>query len=77
MTNLKVYLNPVYDEFIVKTKTNDSKTIVVHDIFGKVYFTQISTENDFRIDTSNFSNGIYFVKVYDKKSVESVKVIKV
>ena len=77
MTNLKVYPNPVYDEFIVKTKTNDSKTIVVHDIFGKVYFTQISTETDFRIDTSNFSNGIYFVKVYDKKSVESVKVIKV
>ena len=44
MTNLKVYPNPVYDEFIVKTKTNDSKTIIVHDIFGKVYFKQISTE---------------------------------
>ena len=77
MTNLEVYPNPVYDEFIVKTKTNDSKTIVIHDIFGKVYFTQTSSETDFRIYSSNFSNGIYYVKVYDKDSVESVKMIKI
>ncbi len=71
------YTNPITNVMDIKSPLKIN-TVVVFDNNGKTLFTQnnIKSEN-FSLDTENWSQGIYFVKITSENALENtLKVIK-
>ncbi len=64
---LVVYPNPTKDEISVGNyrlaEKNKKAEIKVFDVFGKVIFSTITTTLNYKLRTSNYPQGIYFVQV--------------
>jgi aminopeptidase N len=81
-TKLPVYFsvgpNPVQDQMNIYflNPSNNAREISIYDIAGKlVYYT--STEQDrIKINSAQFSNGVYLVKVFDGKNEFVKRIIK-
>jgi hypothetical protein len=70
--------NPANQYTVISIQSSGNKkiNITVTDVNGKkVYETQTKTSN-FKLQTSNFSNGIYFVEVNDGKDKAVKKFLK-
>ena len=68
---LKVYPNPILNELTINTKENKTSNVEIFNQLGqKVY--KNSFNNSTKIDFSNYSKGLYFVKV----GMETIKVSK-
>lgn len=70
------YPNPANDKLTIKTKNlSASAKVEFHNSLGQlVYASSISDEST--IDVSNFSQGLYFLKVTDGSKSETKKIIK-
>lgn len=55
---------------------NNVKTIELFDVQGRVLITQIVNNSQTQLDVSNYTNGIYFVKITTEKGVKIEKIIK-
>lgn len=60
---LKVYPNPVSDELTVYSLqfTTEKTTLQIVDITGKKIVEAIPASSNFKLQTTNFANGIYFL----------------
>ncbi|MFZ7117130.1 MAG: T9SS type A sorting domain-containing protein, partial [Bacteroidota bacterium] len=71
--------NPSDGKFIIYSKqtSHESYTLTVYDINGKVIAEDVFPANNksHAVDISNFSKGVYFIKVEGEKSVQRLKVI--
>lgn len=66
--------NPTRDFFEISTDLKNIQTYSIHSVDGKVV---ISGEyKSSKIDISNLSSGIYFIKIYSEKNSETLKFIK-
>ncbi len=80
-TDLTVFPNPIHDNLnvIFKTTNNQTATIRVYDMVGKIVRTipldAIEGENKLNIDFSEFHKGIYFVELIDSGNKITKKVI--
>jgi PKD repeat protein len=81
---IKLYPNPVTDNLILQVNTNTGNTITysLYDVYGKVIVNQktklVSGENQFQINTSELSAGVYFVRIVNEntKNANTFKIIK-
>ena len=74
----KVFPNPVRDKLNITFGTKkQNRSFVLIDMTGKILF-EIKTDSDIRIDMSDYSDGIYFLNIYDPSLAvqNSVKIIK-
>ena len=73
----KVYPNPVKDKLRVTFEDKHERSFVLVDITGRILF-ETKTERNIRIDMSDYSDGIYFLNIYDPSLAvqNSVKIIK-
>jgi hypothetical protein len=71
-----VYPNPTAGEFTVEFSNNNSKTVEVTDVTGRVIQSSTSTDAAVNVNIKNLSSGVYYVKVKSNDSVEVVKVVK-
>ena len=63
---ISIYPNPVVSYLIVKSQSYDEQLeIVIYDIQGKEVLRNIHNNNETKINIESFSQGIYFVKVFD------------
>jgi hypothetical protein len=72
--NSNIYPNPTNDFLYLKNKS-DVKKIELFDISGSAIKVKEIDLNKNRIDVSNLSNGIYFVRIYrndDEFSIEKI-----
>jgi hypothetical protein len=70
--------NPASTEFQISNfnfQTNDE--ILLRDVLGKIYFTKEikSPTSDFSLQTSDFTNGIYFLEIKTKNGLLNNKVV--
>lgn len=72
-SKLKIYPNPVKDEFHIGI--NDKVNIKIFDTTGKLVLTNLS-ENNQSIRVSELKTGIYFVQIYSEKGNSLHKLIK-
>ncbi len=66
-----IYPNPAADYFTLKTNVSIS-SIKIFDATGKVIYNEVlsgETNEEYSINTSNLSNGIYFIRVFDSNGV--------
>lgn len=71
--SLKIYPNPVND--FLKIKNKENTTIKIFSIRGKL-LKQIVSDNDFEIDISSFSKGVYLLEISNLNNKEKRKFIK-
>jgi hypothetical protein len=73
---IKVYPNPVSDELIIEIEGNKNNTSVeILNLIGQVVFEGNLSEKTI-VQTSNFSLGVYLIKLQNGKSFEFKKIIK-
>jgi len=76
LSEVKMFPNPASKEVNLLSNT-DTVSIRVYDNSGKlVYFsTNVNLQTNYKIDTSTFSTGIYFVRINSKIGVATKKLI--
>jgi hypothetical protein len=74
---VKVYPNPVSDELIIEFKgNNDRFSFNILNSIGQIVFNGNLTEKTV-VQTTDFSPGIYLLKIENRKSFEFKKIVKV
>lgn len=72
-----IYPNPFHDRLYIKNSQTQISKIEVISMDGQVVNLQICNSNEVNINTSGWSEGTYFVKVYDiAGKVLTTKVLK-
>lgn len=69
---VKIYPNPVQDYFVVEFDSNEKLLLVVYNSIGQNIY-QETIVNETMINTSNWSKGVYFVKIGDRTCSKVVK----
>ncbi|TVZ56379.1 putative secreted protein (Por secretion system target) [Lutibacter sp. Hel_I_33_5] len=76
-SGLKLYPNPVRNNFNLTWNNTEKVAVSIFDASGKLisFNKDISLNNSFKVDTRNYSKGIYFVKVNNAKGMTVKKII--
>ncbi len=72
----KYYPNPVKSIFSVANSSVEIQEINVIDMSGKTLISKLINDFKSEIDFSNFSNGMYFVKLKSNGNEKTIKVFK-
>ena len=78
-TSYSVFPNPVENTLIIQKNISESSTVDIFDMYGVLHFHDIfynNRSNLMEVDTSSFSNGIYYVRITTNKSVYVFNVMK-
>jgi hypothetical protein len=74
---LQLYPNPVQNEFKIKTPwTGEELMVEIYNLVGQKIAHQSFNSETIQMDTSNWSQGVYVVKVKKGKEVFTTKMIK-
>ena len=76
LAGVSVYPNPTSGEIMVELNNASVKTIHLMDLTGRVISSSTSSLEVVKVDLTNLSNGIYYLKIQSDSSVEVVKVVK-
>ncbi len=74
---LSVYPNPAKDNFAVNLKgvLNGTTKVTVYDATGRTVLNEVMTSNQLLVNTAEWSNGIYQVRIEGIDGVTSEKII--
>lgn len=75
-SGVKVWPNPTKGEFNVEFLNDDAKTIEVLDLTGRLIQSNSVSNKKMNVNLNNLSNGVYYIKIQTKASIEVVKVVK-
>jgi trimeric autotransporter adhesin len=72
-----VYPNPGNGVFSVYAKQNNISTIEIYNLKGEIIYSNINIykQESIMIDISNFSKGIYLMKIFDGKNNYTEKIV--
>lgn len=73
---ISIYPNPTNGIVNFDFSNLNVNKISISDITGKVIIEKIVTNQEEKIDISNYSNGVYLIKFQTEKEVLSTKIIK-
>lgn len=73
VTSSRIYPNPVQDYVMIESEKVDY--VEVLDIYGReIYATEV--RNSVKVDMSNYSNGIYFLRLHSNGATAVQKIVK-
>ena len=75
INNPEIVPNPAENGFILENTETNSK-ISIYNVSGKLILSQNIDEQNKFINIDNFETGIYFVKIFNEKSIITKKLIK-
>jgi len=74
---IEFFPNPLTDDFLqIKNDNHPIDRIEIFDTQGQIFFEKNENQYTYRIDFSNFSKGIYFVKVFSNNSLLTKKIVR-
>lgn len=74
ITGFKLYPNPAFDDVVyITTKLNDTKDIVVYDVFGAVVLKDRIANNSLNI--SRLIPGVYVLQITENKQTMTRKLV--
>ena len=71
---LMVFPNPGKD--VIHLKVSSGGNIMLLNMLGRVLYSDIATETEKSIDSSNFPSGVYFIQFTKGHETQTVKWIK-
>jgi hypothetical protein len=75
-SSVTIYPNPVKDQLNITGLPGEEKQIIITDILGKEIYRTTPLTSDFRLPTSAFQKGIYFIEINTGKEVFRKKFLK-
>ncbi len=72
---IRVYPNPLKDKFTLRSEFENGE-IVIYNVMGESIYHSTITNLKSEIEMSNQLNGIYFLKVYNDRSIHIEKILK-
>lgn len=72
---ISIFPNPSNGIFTLKSGNYEVTSISVYNHLGQLVFDQISNENEQEINLTNFSNGVYTIRVHHHNGFENLRVI--
>ena len=77
--SFSMFPNPVKDELVIRFagQAADSRVVILNQLGQVIYDQQTGTSQQFVINTSSLSKGVYVLRIYGEKGVSERKVIKV
>jgi len=73
---LGVYPNPTSGDLTVEFANGLVKTIEVMDLTGRIVLSNATSDDKIKLNLSNLSKGIYYVRVKSDNKVEVKKIVK-
>ena len=76
---VNIYPNPVKDNLFIQRQngSNSNTNIVITDASGKVVYQSVnSLSSTLEVQTSNWSRGIYIVKLNSDEGSSTIKIVK-
>jgi hypothetical protein len=73
---ISVYPNPFNDQVKINNETNVNIDITILDVMGKVVSIEKSNADLININTSELTQGMYFINVRSEKLSASYKIVK-
>jgi hypothetical protein len=73
---ISVYPNPFNDQVKINNETNISLEISILDVMGKVVSSDKSNSSIINFNTSELTQGIYFINVKNEKLSATYKIVK-
>ncbi len=74
--SVKVYPNPTKGQISIQTDAKEKLQVVVYNVSGKVVHQQNNYTPEESIDISNYTDGIYIIKVQSGKEIVTQKILK-
>lgn len=74
-SKLKVFPNPANDYVFIENNEVITK-IEIATISGQILHSVKNDNNKLKLNFSNYSNGVYFIKVFSNDSSKTIKIIK-
>lgn len=74
-SSIRIFPNPA-NEFVNINANESIKSIQLYDFQGRIIKTSLINENQTKFDISNYSNGIYFIKVQTNEGIKVEKLQK-
>jgi len=71
----KVYPNPFFDSFTIRTESDENIKIEVFNLFGN-FISQYQIINSIRIG-NELKSGIYVLKIKDNNSIQYIRIVKI
>lgn len=68
--SFNLYPNPSSNNVTIEIDNEDIETLIVFNLLGKIIYQKTTNENSLTIDVSNWTKGIYLVKI--KNNVEKL-----
>lgn len=62
----KVFPNPAQDVVNINCKNSNNNQVLIYNITGQVVYNNMFNTSQFKINTSDFKEGIYFIKISNK-----------
>ncbi|PJC62190.1 MAG: hypothetical protein CO022_05855, partial [Flavobacteriales bacterium CG_4_9_14_0_2_um_filter_32_27] len=75
-TALLIYPNPANDFITIENTIMAIDEIVIYDITGKTIKTILPKTNTTKVNVSDLSDGVYFIKISNNKQSITKKIIK-
>jgi photosystem II stability/assembly factor-like uncharacterized protein len=76
--NFSVFPNPFSEEINISLSSAGSENhITLFDISGKLIFSHQFTGNNYRMNASYLSKGVYFIKIISDNGVATMKLVKI
>jgi hypothetical protein len=72
--NLSVYPNPAREEVNIAV-SGMINTVKILNNMGQLVFNQVVNQADLKINTSNFSKGVYYLEIQTDKGISTEKLI--
>lgn len=76
INSIKIYPNPAQQFFNIELPKEQNFTLLVYDITGRIMYENKNAIGTVKVDCRNFSNGIYFVKAVNQRTVLTGKMVK-
>ncbi|WP_196893120.1 T9SS type A sorting domain-containing protein [Aureivirga marina] len=78
LEDIKIYPNPAKDKINIQWNENSNVSIRLFDQQGRIikYIKDTPINQALEIDLSNYTNGIYFVRINSDKGVRTEKIVK-
>jgi len=70
-----IFPNPANDEIFIHSRNGNVFDTYIYDFQGQLVISKRNLNNDANIDTKDFSNGMYFIKIINPTNSFSYKLI--
>jgi len=74
--NVRVFPNPTHGVVRMQMEGQPVIEVQVFDLFGKMLSHQSVSGNEFSVDLTDYTSGIYLLRLISSEGVETVKIIK-